>query len=135
MTDHTSDLSQISLNKIRLYNWLLLIVLSLAGWLTFSAAMAQAILVGSLISCVSFELTKKDLTRLMQGPLQAVKGLFLIKYYARLSLIAVILFCAVKYGALNIGGLLVGLSTVLISIGINVAPESKKIFFNLKEAS
>ena len=135
MTDQPSDFPDISLNKVRLYDWLLLVVMSLAGWLAFSTEIAQAIFVGSLIACVSFELMKRDLTRLMQGPLTAVKGRFLIKYYARLSVLVAILFCTVKYGALNIGGLLAGLSTVLFSIGINVAPETKRIFFNLEEAS
>ena len=131
----TDQAPEISLNKVRLYNWLIMLIMSLAGWLAFSAAMALAFFVGSLISCVSFELMKRDLTRLMKGPLTAVKGRFLIKYYARLSVLVAILFCVVKYGTLNICGLLIGLSTVLLSIGITVAPETKRIFFNLEEAS
>lgn len=123
------------LQKVQIHNWLLLGIMTLAGWLMYSTAAAQAIFIGGLLSCGSFELLKKDLTKLMNGPLKLVKGHFFIKYYARFSLLAVVLFCIIKYGSFNLGGLLVGLSTVVVSIGVTVAAESKKIFFNLKEAS
>ncbi len=135
MINQSHDIPDISLNKIRLYNLLLMVIMSLVALLVFSVEVGQAIFIGSLISCVSFEITRRDMIHLMQGPMTVMKGRFLIKYYARLSLIAVILYCAVKYGKVHIGGLLVGLSTVLFSIGITVAPETKRIFFNLEEAS
>lgn len=126
---------EFSLKKVQFYNWLVLAVMTVTGWLTFSAHVAQAIFVGGILACGSFEFLKNDLTRLMAGPLKLVKGRFFIKYYARFSVLAVALFFIVKYGSLSLGGLLVGLSTVVISIGITVAADSKKIFFNLKEAS
>ena len=135
MSDKGTEDYQFPLKKLQFYNWLLLAIMTLVGWLTYSAHVAQAICVGGLLSCGSFEFLKNDLTRLMNGPLNLVKGRFFIKYYARFSVLAVVLFCLIKYGSLNLVGLLVGLSTVVISIGITVAAESKKIFFNLKEAS
>jgi hypothetical protein len=53
---------------------------------------------------------------LLKGELAAVKVRFFIKYYARLALIAVVLFLVIRHGAVHVIGLLVGLSTVFISI-------------------
>ncbi len=135
MSDKISSDYEFPLKKVQIHNWLLLGVMIPAGWLIYSADAALGILVGGVLSCGSFEFLKNDLTRLMKGPLNLVKGRFFIKYYARFSVLAVVLFCIIKYGSLNLGGLLVGLTTVVISIGVTVAAESKKIFFNLKEAS
>ena len=58
-----------------------------------------------------------------------------MRYYARLSVVVVVLFFLVKYQKVHIIGLLVGLSTVLLSIGIAVTGAAKRLYFNLKEAS
>ena len=135
MSEDSTAGYEFSLKKVQFFNWLLLAIMTLAGLFAYSVHVAQAIFVGGLLACGSFEFLKNDLTRLMNGPLNLVKGRFFIKYYARFSVLAVVLFCIIKYGAFSIGGLLVGLSTVVISIGVTVAAERKKIFFNLKEAS
>ena len=124
-----------SLKQVQIVNWLLLGVISGAGWLMFSAFVAKSIFIGGVIANISFLFLKKDLIKLLSGSLQVAKVLFFIRYYARLSVMAVILFLLVKYQVVNIIGLLLGLSTVVMSIGITVAGEAKKFYFKVKEAS
>jgi hypothetical protein len=49
--------------------------------------------------------------------------------------LALVLFFLIKYRSIHIIGLLVGLSTVVISIGITVAEAAKKVSLTAKEAS
>ena len=93
-----------------------------------------ALLAGGLIANTSFMLLKKDITKVLSGPLQAAKGRFLLKYYIRLTCLALILFCLVRYGSVHLVGLLLGLSTVVISIGIMVAGAARKVALTAKEA-
>jgi len=123
------------LHKMGRLNWLLLLVMTVAGGLIISPYFAKGLFIGGLIANISFILLKKDITRVLSGPLNAAKGRFLIKYYIRLTVLAVILFILVKYKSIHLVGLLVGLSTVVISIGIMVAGAAKKVALTAKEAS
>jgi len=101
----------------------------------FSAFAAKSVFVGGAVANISFMFLKKDLIKLLGGPLEAAKVRFFIRYYIRLSVVVIILFLLVKYQVVNTIGLLLGLSTVLTSICITAAGEVKKIYFNFKEAS
>ena len=110
---------QVSLKKIQLYSWLILILMAGTGWLfTEKPLLAGSMIIGGLIANISFWLIKRDLTRLLQGELAAVKAKFFIKYYARMAVIAGILFVIIKYRTVNVIGLLAGLSTIFISIAV-----------------
>ena len=123
------------LHKMGRLNWLLLLVMTAAGGLIISPYFAKGLLIGGLIANISFILLKKDITRVLTGPLNAAKGRFLIKYYIRLAVLALILFILVRSKSIHLVGLLVGLSTVVISIGIMVAGAAKKVALTAKEAS
>ncbi len=124
----------ISLNRVQTLNWLILLIMSIAGLLLFSGQVAKSIFIGGLIVTLSFRFLQRDLTKLLTGPLTAVKGRFFIKYYARFSVVAVILFFLIRYRAVNTTAMLVGLSTVLVSIIVTTAGEAKKIL-STKEAA
>ena len=109
-------------------NWLLLAGMAAADF-------AKGLLVGGLLANISFVLLKRDISRVMAGPLNSAKGRFLIKYYIRLTVLALILFFLVKYSSINLVGLMVGLSTVVISIGIMAVGAAKKVALTAKEAS
>ena len=129
------DTEYFSLSKMGKMNWLLLIIMTAAGWLIFSPHFAKGLLLGGLIANVSFSLLRKDLTKALSGPLQSAKVQFLLKYYIRLTALALILFFLIRYRSVHIVGLLVGLSTVVISIGITVAEAAKKVSLTAKEVS
>ena len=124
-----------SLSKMGKMNWLLLLVMTAAGWLIFTPHFAKGIFLGGLFANISFSLLRKDLTRALSGPLQSARVRFLFKYYIRLTVLALILFFLIKYRSVHLIGLLVGLSTVVISIGITVAGALKKVSLTAKEAS
>ena len=124
-----------SLHRMGRLNWLLLFGMTAAGALFISPYFAKGLFIGGLIANISFILLKKDITRVLSGPLNAAKGRFLIKYYIRLTVLAIILFLLVSYRSIHLVGLLVGLSTVVISIGIMVAGAAQKVALTAKEAS
>ena len=115
--------ADISIAKIEKLNWLLTGLMALAGLLFFGSLAAKSILVGGLIANISFTLMKRDIVKAMQGALGAVKATFLMKYYARLTALALLLYFVIKYGNLAIGGLLVGLSSVALSVGYTAISE------------
>lgn len=123
------------LHRMGRLNWLLLAGMTAAAGLFISPYFAKGLLIGGLIANISFILLKKDITRVLSGPLDAAKGRFLIKYYIRLTVLALILFFLVRYRSIHLVGLLVGLSTVVISIGIMVAGAAKRVALTAKEAS
>jgi len=123
------------LHRMGRLNWLLLLVMTAGGGLFISPYFAKGLFIGGLIANISFILLKKDITRALSGPLNAAKGRFLIKYYIRFTILALILFFLVRYRSVHLVGMLVGLSTVVISIGIMVAGAAKKVALITKEAS
>lgn len=125
---------EFSLTTVQVCNWLLLAAMPLAAGMVLSWRVAAAVLIGAAIANASFLLLKKDLTQVMKGPLQAVKVRFFIKYYMRLSALAIMLYFLVRYGQVHVVGLLVGLSTVVVGIVIAAASQAKNIYFSGKEA-
>jgi hypothetical protein len=123
------------LDRLVRLNWLLLLGMAAAGMLIVSPYFAKGLFIGGLIANISFILLKKDITRVLTGPLNAAKGRFLIRYYIRLTVLALILFFLVRYRSIHLVGLLAGLSTVVLSIGIMVAGAARKVALTAKEAS
>ncbi|NTV13619.1 MAG: hypothetical protein HGA96_06785 [Desulfobulbaceae bacterium] len=122
------------LRKIQLGNWLLLGLMTGGAAVFFGGAIARAVVVGGLVANISFWLLKRDLIGVLTGDQTGVKARFFIKYYARLALLALVLFLLVKYVSLNIPALLAGLSVVFLSIaGVAVVAAIKT--FKFREAS
>lgn len=123
------------LDKVQGFNWLLLALMVVAGGALHTVDFAKAVLVGGLLANLSFICLRRDLLKVMSGPLEVAKVRFFVKYYSRLSVLAVVLFLLVRYRAVHVVGLLVGLSTVALSIGITTAGLVTKVFFKAKEAT
>jgi len=122
------------IGRVQLINWVLLVFFSGGAWLLFSDKVAEAVLIGSLIANISFWILKRDLTKILQGPVQIAKVRFFIKYYLRLFVVAVVLYMLVRYYHVHVVGLLVGLSTVVLGILIAAIDLVKKNTFSIKEA-
>jgi hypothetical protein len=119
---------EVSLTKVMVFNWLLLGVLTGLGWLGYSGFHARSVFIGGAIANLSFLFLKRDLLRLLAGPLGAVKPLFFMRYYLRLSVVVGVLFLLVRYQLVHTLALLVGLSTVLLGIGLAVMVAAKSIY-------
>jgi len=127
-SDSPASSGEMSLGKVMVWSWLLLGVLTGLAWLGYSGFHARSVFVGGAIANVSFLFLKRDLLRLLAGPLEAVKPLFFMRYYLRLSVVVGVLFLLVKFQKVHIPALLVGLSTVLLGIGLAVMVAAKGIY-------
>ena len=119
---------EVSLGKVMVFSWLLLGVLTGLGWLGYSGFHALSVFIGGAIANVSFLFLKRDLLRLLSGPLEAVKPLFFMRYYLRLSVVVGVLFLLVRYRLVHPIALLAGLSTVLLGIGLAVMVAARSIY-------
>ena len=119
---------EVSLTKVMVFNWLLLAALTGLGWLGYSGFHARSVFIGGAIANLSFLFLKRDLLRLLAGPLEAVRPLFFMRYYLRLSVVVGVLFLLVRYQLVHILALLAGLSTVLLSIGLAVMVAARSIY-------
>jgi hypothetical protein len=119
---------EVSLTKVMLFNWLLLGVLTGLAWLGYSGFHARSVFIGGAIANVSFLFLKRDLIKLLAGPLEAVKPLFFMRYYLRLFVVVGVLFLLVRFRLVHTPALLVGLSTVLLGIGLAVMVAAKGIY-------
>lgn len=130
--------SSLSVSKIQRLQ-----ILCLAAFVTvallFSPVIAGAVLVGGLISLLSFAMLKRDVRQVFGGQfkdhLRKGKVRFLVKYYLRLLLLAVVLFVLVRHHIFNFIGLLAGLSipmccTILAGLGY-----ARKLHVNAKEVA
>ncbi|MFA6498923.1 MAG: ATP synthase subunit I [Desulfurivibrionaceae bacterium] len=119
---------EMSLTKVMVWSWLLLGLLTGLAWLGYSGFHARSVFIGGAIANVSFLFLKRDLLKLLAGPLEAVKSLFFMRYYLRLFVVVGVLFLLVRFQKVHIPALLVGLSTVLLGIGLAVMVAARSIY-------
>lgn len=119
---------EVSLTKVMVCNWMLLGVLTGLAWLGYSGFHARSVFIGGTIANLSFLLLKRDLLRLLAGPLEAVKPMFFMRYYLRLFVVVGVLFLLVRYRLVHTFALLIGLSTVLLGIGLAVMVAARSIY-------
>lgn len=134
MLNEREGQGEFSLTTVQVVNGVLGVSLPVIAGLTFSWDIAWAVLLGALIANLSFILLRRDLTKVMQGPLQAVKLQFFFRYYLRLSALAIVLYFLVRHGHINVFGLLVGLSTVVLGILGTALSQARNIYSSGKEA-
>jgi hypothetical protein len=120
-------------------SWIVLAVLTVLGWLWLGREFAIGILVGGLLAVLNFHFMAHILSSTLNrqwasqeewqtAGRQAVSFMTL-KYVLRFTILAVIIFFLVKNGWVNIFGLVVGLSTVVLTLIVLGILESRKIFF------
>ena len=128
------------IHRVDILSWVIVVFFSGLAWLYYPVLIAKSVLIGGLVANISFFYLKKDLKDFLQGKLlhsgkiQRAKYKFYLKYYARLSAIALILYILVSRQIVHPLGLLMGLSVVVISIGITMASVVRKFYFTAKEA-
>ena len=130
----TEDL--LTLQKMQVISWICLAVLIVGSAVIVSFEFAVAVLVGGLISIGSFWVSQAEVMKVIHSVTslsaledrqaqakQGQKG-YLVKFWGRLVIIGVVLLVIIKSQAVNIFGLILGLSTVVLAItfiSLNVA--------------
>ena len=106
--------------KIEFTNWIILAVLFVISLFFASEKFALGVLLGGFISILNFYWMERGLRGLFQKTGGNVKGPVLVKYYIRLAITAVVLYFLIAFETVNVIGLLIGLSVVVINILVTV---------------
>lgn len=104
------------LRRLELSNWVILGIVVGTSYLLMSDRFTLGIIVGGLISVVNFYWLEHDLYKIFCRLNERAKSRVMFKYYIRFAATALILYLVVTTDILNIIGLIVGLSTVIINI-------------------
>jgi len=114
-------------NRIEITNWVILGVSFLLCLTFMSLKFCLGILLGGLISIVNFHWLERDLRKAFQKLMEGSRSSTLFKYIIRLAATAVVLYCIISTDIVNVVGLLIGLSLVMINIVLTV------VIINLKK--
>ena len=108
---------------LKIANWVVLAVLVLAGLLWQGKEFALGILLGGLVVVVNFHLLHRALKGVLEqaalSPREAqsrAKALFAARQLLRFFALLAVIYLLVRYGWVNIIGLVVGLSTVVLTL-------------------
>jgi len=94
----------------------LLTVITLAGWLFFSAKVALGALAGGCIAITNFFWIRNVLQRILTHMPAKATVYAQFRYIARLSLTGLVLYFIITSGWFSLAGLFVGLSIIVINI-------------------
>jgi hypothetical protein len=121
--------------RLKIANWLVLAVLVVAGLIWQGSEFALGILVGGLVVLINFHLLHLALKGAFEraaalDPEEAkgrAKAYFATRQLLRFFALLAVIFLLVSQGWLNIFGLLVGLSTVVLTLTLAAIVEAIKL--------
>jgi hypothetical protein len=102
--------------RLEIVNWVILGVFVLASAVFFSSKFTFGVFLGGLISIVNYHWLYRDIRKVFQNLNDRSKSRIMFKYYIRFGVTAIALFFIVSSQIVDVIGLLVGLSTVIINI-------------------
>ena len=102
--------------KLELINWVVLGTFVLISFALLPFRFTLGVLLGGFISIVNYHWLNRDLTKVFKTLGDGAKTRIMFKYYIRFGVAAVVLFFIVSSNIVDVIGLLVGLSTVLINL-------------------
>jgi hypothetical protein len=131
----------LSLQKMQVMSWTLLGLMTLGSAVFVSLWFAWSVFAGGVISICSFWVSNKNVMRLIHSVTslsspedrkakaqQGQKG-YLLKFWMRIVLIGIVLLLLIKGRGVNIFGLILGLSTVVIAITFISLDVAGRYFF------
>ena len=131
----------LTLQKMQVISWSCLAALTMGAAVLVSFEFAWAVLVGGLISIGSFWGSHTEVMKVVRAIVskttvearkeearQGPKG-YLFKFWIRLAIIGIVLLVLVKNQMVNIFGLILGLSTVVLSITFIALNVARHYFF------
>jgi hypothetical protein len=112
--------------KIELRNVVILALMLFVSILTMPGSFTLGILLGGIISIINLFWLGRDLRVIFSNLSGTAKSAMMIRYYIRMAATAVVLFFVITELPVDIIGLLVGLSLVVINIVITAMIEFQK---------
>jgi len=113
--------------RLELTNWIILATLTAVSFFLMPHRFALGMLLGGFISILNFHWLVRDLRKAFQSLSGKSNSVVMFKYYVRFGVTAIALYFIITEDIVDVIGLLVGLSTVVIAIVITaIALYSKK---------
>jgi len=106
--------------KIESANWIMLAILFIPALIFAPFKFSLGVLLGGFISILNYYWMERGLRDIFANTAGNVKGPVIGKYYIRLVLTAIVLYFLIANGTVNVIGLLIGLSVVVINIIITL---------------
>lgn len=131
-----------SLQKMQVVSVLYLAVLTVGSWMFFSWTVAWSILVGGVIAIVSFSVSQRDLSSLLDSLVASPdrtekeakarfgKSGFLLKFWIRFAIIGVVVLLLIRFSAINAFGLILGLSTIVFTVAFTAVEIVRHYYFS-----
>ncbi len=94
----------------------LVVVFTIAGWILVSGRFAYSVAAGGCLALLNFIWLRSALLKILQMPAEKAFQASNVRYILRLAALAFILWLLIVKAGLNIFGLLLGLSVLVISI-------------------
>ena len=117
---------------------LMLAVFVAGGWLLFDWSFDLSVVAGGILANGSYFLLKRDIEQVIGrvsaagGSFKGVKNMekvrFFIKFYARLIVLGLLLFVLATKVHIDMIGLVIGLSTVMLSVLVVVLSKGRTIY-------
>ena len=124
------------LRMVQQFNLVIIAVFTVGSWYIIDWKLAQSVLIGGVLASISFFLLKRDAEQLIDqvaaaGQALSLKGLakssFILKFNARLVVLGLLLYVLTTKININIIGLVIGLSTVMLSVIIVVLTRGRMV--------
>ena len=133
-----ADPGVLLLRYILVFNLLTLLIFVGGSLYLYDWVIARSVLAGGVLAGGSFFMLKKDIERMIgrvsnagmeiKAVKTAEKVRFLIKFYARIIVLGLLLFVLVTKVNINMIGLAVGLSTIMLSVVIVFLSKGRTIY-------
>ena len=102
--------------KLEIANWIILAILFIPSYIFAPTKFYLGVLLGGFITILNFYGMELGLRGLFDNLSGNVKRPTMVKYYIRLALTAVVLYFLISAHTVNIVGLIIGLSVVVINM-------------------
>lgn len=129
------NLEDYPIRQLHLTNWVVLAFFCATAGVFFTLHVVQSVLVGGLLVNISFLLLHRDMAGFFAGGMARPRIVFFVKYYARLAVLALLIYLVVRNMPINVPGFCLGLSTVVASILSTTATYAFKLTIVNKEAA
>ena len=123
-------------------SWVYLALLTAGSWILGSWSFAWAVLAGGVISVGSFWIAQKDVIAFVDSlsvdqeqtnekdiGKKSKKG-FVLKFWLRIIVIGIVLLGLIRFGDINVFGLILGLTTVVFSVTFTAAGAAWRYYFS-----
>lgn len=102
--------------RLEITNWILLVLLAAGSLALQSMRFSLGILLGGLISVINFHWLYRNLLTVFSKYVNRAHSALMLRYYLRLAVTAVLLYWIISRNLVDVIGLVIGLSIVVLNI-------------------